>query len=191
MAVPWWGVLSAAGAPALLIGGWTVAARLQPEGYDPVVETISALAGYGASARWVMGLALIGVGLCHLLTALALRPAAPTGRAVLAAGGLGTLLVAATPLPQIGGSPTHTAAAALAFGALAAWPALAWRRTAAAWPLRPAPALVAAAVLLGLVGWFTGELYGGGQRVGAAERVAAGAQALWPLAVVLAARRAR
>ena len=45
---------------------------------------------------------------------------------------------------------------------------------------------VAATVLLGLVGWFAVEL--NGPRTGLAERVAAGAQALWPLAVVLTAR---
>ena len=28
--VPWWGVLSSVAAPVVLIGGWTVAAALQP-----------------------------------------------------------------------------------------------------------------------------------------------------------------
>jgi len=39
--------------------------------------------------------------------------------------------------------------------------------------------------------WFFTELLMGGQRVGLAERVAAGAQAVWPLAVVLSVRRAQ
>ena len=43
--------------------------------------------------------------------------------------------------------------------------------------------------LLGLLGWFATELYGDGGLIGLSERVLAGSQALWPLAVVLLARR--
>jgi hypothetical protein len=46
-------------------------------------------------------------------------------------------------------------------------------------------------VLLGLLVWFGAELIDGGRQVGLAERVLAGAQALWPLAVVLACRRSQ
>ena len=60
--VPWWGVVSSAAAPVLMIGGWTVAAALQPGSFDQVTGTISALAGYGATDRWVMTLGLAGVG---------------------------------------------------------------------------------------------------------------------------------
>ena len=60
--VPWWGVVWPAGAPVLLIGGWTVAAGLQPRSFNPVVETISALAAEDASDRWVMTFALLGRG---------------------------------------------------------------------------------------------------------------------------------
>jgi len=49
--VPWWGVLSAAGAPVLLVGGWTVAAALQPGSFSQVTSTISALAAYDFTAR--------------------------------------------------------------------------------------------------------------------------------------------
>jgi len=60
--VPWWGVISSAAAPVLLIGGWTVAAGLQPR-FDPVADTISALAAIGATDRWVMTLTfLLGFG---------------------------------------------------------------------------------------------------------------------------------
>ena len=55
--------------------------------------------------------------------------------------------------------------------------------------LRPAVSAGATGVLLGLLVWFGAELIGGGRQVGLAERVLAGAQALWPLAVVLACRR--
>jgi hypothetical protein len=54
--------------------------------------------------------------------------------------------------------------------------------------LRPGVSAGAAGVLLGLLVWFGAELIGGGRQVGLAERVLAGAQAVWPLAVVLACR---
>jgi hypothetical membrane protein len=193
--VPWWGLASSAAAPVLLVGGWTVAAARQRGGFDPVVETISDLAAYGADDRWVMTTALVGVGLCHAVTATALRDAASVGRALLAAGGVGTLLVAATPLPADGsGSRPHTLAAGLAFAALSVWPAAAWRRAGRGpgrGPLRPLPSLAAAAVLCALTGWFVVELAADSARVGLSERCAAGAQALWPAVVAFGARRWR
>ena len=187
--MPWWGVLSASCAPVLLIGGWTVAASRQPPGYDPVVDTISALAARGAGDRWVMTGALEGLGVCHMVTALGLRAAAAPGRLVLAGGGVATLLVAVFPQPGAGTSPQHAVAAGVAFTALAVWPTLAARR-AMDTPvgLRPVVAGVASGLLAGAVVWFAVEL-NGGTRVGFAERVAAGAQALWPLFVAVSASR--
>jgi hypothetical protein len=46
-------------------------------------------------------------------------------------------------------------------------------------------------MLLLTIAWFFDELLMSGQRVGLAERVAAGAQAMWPLAVVLSVRRSQ
>jgi hypothetical membrane protein len=190
-AVRRWGVLSGLLAPLLLVGGWTAAAALRPDAYDEVQRTISELAGLGAPHRWLMTCAFVGVGLCHGATAAALRPAALPGRILLALGGLATVLVAANPLPAAGGSSSaHTASAAAAFGALACWPALAWRRgPRVPAVLRAGPSLAAAAVLLAAVLWFAVELSAGSGRIGLAERCAAGLQALWPLAVVLALRR--
>jgi hypothetical protein len=204
--VPWWGLLSSAAAPAVLVGGWTVAARLQPASYSQVTGTISALAGYGADDRWVMTLAFAVVAGCHVLTGLALRPAAWPGRAVLMSAGLASAAVAASPLPAGGGgSARHTAAAAISFITLASWPVFAARRKPppqAEGPapptqprppgpgvLRPAVCASASAVLFGLVVWFAVTLNTPGAPVGVAERLTAAAQALWPLAVVLACRR--
>jgi hypothetical membrane protein len=188
--VPWWGVVSAAAAPVLLVGGWTLAAARQVPAVDPAVETISALAAVDATDRWIMTAALTGLGACHLVTALALRPAARPGRAVLALGGAATVAVAALPLPADGGSTPHAVAAAVAFLALAVWPAAGARRAAPTLILSRPVSAAAAAVLLGLVGWFALELTGGA-RVGRAERVAAAAQAAWPLVVVLGLRARR
>ena len=261
---------SAGLAPILLIGGWTVAARLQPS-YNPLTRTISDLAGLGATDRWLMTAALTGVGLCHVVTALGLRAAAPAGRLVLAVGGIATVLVAAFPLPVSGSSTAHAGAAALSFLALAVWPALALRRATGRpeprrarrasdlprrvldllrrrasdvprrvldllrrwasdvprrasdlpgrqagsvftgsgsgvtsgpapaagpeepgpgpWGLRPVVAAAASVVLLALVGWFAVELSDDGDLIGLTERLAAGAQAVWPLVVVLSVRR--
>jgi len=188
--LPWWAVLSATAAPVLLIGGWTVAAIRQPAEFDSVRDTISALAAYGANDRWIMTTGLAGLGVCHVVTALGMRPAALPGRMMLAIGGLATIAVAAFPQPEVGSSPAHVRAATVGFVALAGWPALAWRRGG------PVPfglsfpvATAAAVALLGLTCWFATELYGDGDLVGLSERMTAGAQALWPLVVVISGRR--
>jgi len=192
--VPWWALVSSLAAPLLLIGGWTVAAAVQPRPFDPVIRTISDLAASDTPERWLMTIALFGVGVSHLVTASGLRPARDEGRLVLGLGGLSTLLVAAFPLPTGGGSSTtHTAAAAVSFVSLAVWPAFGC--TGRLGREKPQAALLAARVcgsvtgmLLLTVAWFFTELLVSGQRVGLAERVAAGAQALWPLAVVVSVR---
>jgi hypothetical membrane protein len=185
---PWWALLSSAAAPAVLIGGWTLAAQRQPDGYDSTVATISALAARDATDRWLMTGALLGVGVCHVVTALGLSPAAPAGRIMLGLGGVATALVAVFPLPAAGGAPAHAVAAGVAFLALAVWPALAPRRGGRGpAALRPVVSVAAAAALLGLVAWF-GATLGTGGPVGLTERLAAGAQACWPLVAVLSGR---
>jgi hypothetical protein len=159
----------------------------QPPGYSPVRDTISALAAYGATDRWVMTSALAGLGVCHVVTAAGLQPARGAGRMVLAGGGVATLMVAAFPQPAHGNSVGHTIAATVAFVALGGWPLFGARRRASGPLLRPFSSAAASGILLGLVVWFATEIHGG-QR-GLAERAAAGAQALWPLAVVLTTRR--
>ena len=74
--------------------------------------------------------------------------------------------------------------------ALALWPALAARRGATG-ILSPAVTVGASAALTGLLGWFVVELQGDGDLIGLSERAVAGAQAVWPLVVVVALRRAR
>jgi hypothetical membrane protein len=185
--VPWWGVISAAGSPTLLAGGWTVAAALQPRSFNPVADTISSLAAVGTPDRWVMTWALAGVGACYLVTGLALRPAALAGRLILMAVGVATVLVAVNPEHAgKGGSLPHTFWAAVGFIVMVAWPVAGRRRGCGApYGLRPAVAAVATAAMLGLLAWFGAELTSGGRQVGLAERVLAEAQAIWPLVVVL------
>jgi hypothetical membrane protein len=172
-----WVPFSAGLAPTALIGGWMIAAARQRDGFDQVRETISALAAHGADDRWVMTTALAVLGGAHIATAAGLEEAAVGGRVVLAVGGVSAVLVAALPQPSAGHFPVAT----VSFVALAVWPALSGLPTVAGgrW---------ATVGLLGLLGWLTLEL-GEGHLLGLSERVVAGAQALWPLAVVLVLKR--
>ena len=190
--MPWWGVASSAAAPVLLVGGWTAAASLQPR-FDPVADTVSALAALGANDRWVMTLTFLVVGGCYIVTALALRPAAAAGRLILIAGAVAGMLVAVNPERPGDLYPlSHIITASLGFAGLVTWPAWAWRRgPAVPWGLRPAVAVAAVAVQFALLAWFGTELILGFGQVGLAERVAGTVQALWPLAVVLSCRRAQ
>jgi hypothetical protein len=90
----------------LLVGGWSGAARLQPQPVDPVADTVSVLAAVGAADRWVMTLTFAVVGICYIVTGIALRPAGAAGRLILAAGAAAGMLVAVNPQPAHGGSPT-------------------------------------------------------------------------------------
>jgi hypothetical membrane protein len=171
------------------MGGWTIAAALQPAGFDSFHDSVSALAGLAAADRAVMTVGLAGLGTCHIVTAAGLAPARPAGRLVLAAGGVATVLVAAFPLPLVGTSQAHRLVAGIAFVALALWPALALRQgQSVPRSLRPYPSIIAAAALLGLLALFAAQLSDDGLYIGLTERLVAGAQALWPLVVVLSAR---
>jgi hypothetical membrane protein len=188
--VPWWGVLSSVAAPVLLIGGSTVAAGLQPR-FDPVADTVSDLAAIGATDRWVMTLTFLVVGLCYVVTALALRPARTLGRLILIGGAIAGMLVAANPEHSGGfGSVPHFVWASIGLAGLTTWPAWSWRRgPAVPWGLRPNVAAAAVAVLFALLAWFGAELILAGHQVGLAERVVGAAQAAWPLTVVLSCRQ--
>ncbi|GGY89861.1 DUF998 domain-containing protein [Streptomyces nitrosporeus] len=217
--VPWWILLSSVSAPVLLVGGWAVSAVLQGPGYDPASATISTLAADGAAGYWVMTPALVGLGVCHVVTAWGLRPAAPAGRAALAGGGLTAMLLALFPAPSSGGSLDHGVVVTIGFSLLALWPVLAVRRLAdggpvrgpeapdragaptapapagpafagdAPWGLRPGPSLVATALMWLGGAWFLLALYAH-DTAGAAERVVTFAQSFWPLVVVLSCVRA-
>jgi hypothetical membrane protein len=187
--VPWWGVISAAAAPVLLIGGWTVAAGLQPH-FDPVADTVSALAAIGATDRWVMNSTFLAVGLCYIVTGLALRPARTTGRLILIGGAIAGMLVAANPEHSGGfGSVPHFVWATIGFAGLTLWPiGAAQSGPKVPWGLRPNVAAAAVAIQFALLAWFGAELILGAGQVGLAERVMGAAEATWPLTVVLFCR---
>ncbi|WP_418960730.1 DUF998 domain-containing protein [Streptomyces tritici] len=184
--VPRWALVSSGSAPVLLISGWLIAGHLEGAAYDPVRQTISVLAAYGAAGFWVMSGALFGLGVCHLFTAYGLRVAERAGRLALAGGGVAALVVSLVPAPSSGGSLRHGSVAAVGFLLLAVWPVLAAVRGGGAsvpWGLRPAPSGLATA-LMGLTAvWFVYEMNRDGF-AGVAERVVTCIQAVWPLVVV-------
>jgi len=183
--VSWWGVASAVLAPLLLVGGWTAAADLQPVPFDAVSRSISALAAQGMPYRWLITSALLGVGICNFVTGLALRPAAEAGRILLILGGVCSMLIAAYPQHSHSGSPAHEAFSVAGVVLMTVWPVAAIRRDPdAPYCLRPRVAYSAVLVNLGLLAWFTVELFNG-PLLGLAERAVTVDQATWPLAVVL------
>jgi hypothetical membrane protein len=182
--VSWFGKASSIAAPILLVAGFTIAASHQQAPYNSWVDTISALAAPTATHSWIMTAALYALGLCHIITAFALRPAASLGRLILAFGGIATLGVAMFPTNATIKPTSHMVAAGLAFGALTVWPVFArQRRHAEAALLHPRICWAATAALGSLVLWFVIELAREGSHVGLAERVVAVAQALWPMLV--------
>ncbi|WP_147794930.1 DUF998 domain-containing protein [Cellulomonas sp. Y8] len=182
-----WVLVPAVAAPVAMIGGWLLAEALAP-GFDPVSRTISELATADVPRPGVMTAGLLVTGLAHVGTAAGLRGVPRAGRLVLALGGVATAAVGLLPLHRV--PSAHGVAAAVAFGALALWPAASARRSGP-WPLRPAAAVPATAALLALLAWFVAEQSRGGGVEGLAERAVAGAESLAPLALVLALRVSR
>jgi hypothetical membrane protein len=190
MRPPGWALASSIAAMVFLVGGWSIGAAVQPAGYDPVRQTISALARHGAEHREIMTTGLAGLGLAHLVTAAGLSALRRWSRAVLAVGGLATLGTAVFAQPSHGSSAAHIVLAVIGFVALGIWAATAITRDPGApAPVRPAPAAVATAVSLGLLVW-VGVTQTSGP-LGVAERLLTFEQAVWPFVVVVALRRRR
>ena len=187
--MPWWGMISAAVAFVALVGGCAAATALQPSSFNWLASTVSTLTEPGVADRWVTITAFAVTGACGMATALALRPAAPAGRLILAAAGGAAVLVAVNP-EHAGGSLTHGLWAAATFTALIAWPVGAWRRgSSVPWGLRPAVTAAGVGALLALLAWYLTELIARGAMTGLAERAMCVALVGWPLTVVLSCRR--
>src|SRR5580693_6542140 len=187
---PGWAVAAAGLAPVVLIGGWLIAGVLQPGSYSPLRETMSVMAGYGGSDRWVMTSALVAVGGCYLVTAAGLACVRRPARALLVIAGLCSFGIAASPVHPGGPGMVHVSWTVLGALIMTAWPAV------AGWglPYRPlavgawtrATATVGFAVMML---WILAQAQGG-PYLGLAERAGSSAQALWPFVVAVALRRA-
>ena len=119
-----WRALGSVAGPAIFVATWAVVGSNRP-GYSPVDDQISQLAAIGASSRPAMTLGMAAFGVGVLAGARPLRVGLGSGVGRLAAStALATLAVAALPLgSNIDGA--HAAAAALAYGTLAATPLVA------------------------------------------------------------------
>lgn len=176
-----------------LIGGWTLAAALQPAGFDPAEETISALAAKGMPHRWVMTAGIAITGVCHVLTAWLLPGLRRPGRLLYMLAGVATVGVALLPEPsRTGSSAAHGAVATTAFVLLALWPALAGRRGAGGllerrWMLLAA--LVMAVLVASLGSALQAPLKDVGLGFGLHERVVAGVEVLYPVLLAVAGLR--
>jgi len=183
--VPWWGVASSVLAPVILVSGWTVAADLQPHPFDAVRRSISALGAEGMPYQWVIAVTLVGVGVCHVATGLALRPAAEPGRILLVIGGVSGMLIGLNPQGAHSGSLPHEAFSLIGVVVMTIWPMAAIRRDPdVPFGLRPVAAYATTTVTLVFLAWFTIELFNGAQ-LGLAERTVTADQSFWPLLVVL------
>jgi hypothetical protein len=188
---PWWCIASSAAPPVLLAAGWAIAAPLQARPYSPMADSVSILAGIGATDRWVMSLAFALAGACEIATGLALRPARMAGRLLLMAAGTAGLLVAVSPVHTgDGAGGLHILWAAVVLAALAVWPVAGSRRgPAGPWGLRLRVSVRVTVILLVLLGWFGLELVTAAGQSGLVERLLTTAQAAWPFVAVMSCRR--
>jgi hypothetical membrane protein len=122
-AVRRWVVICAVLAPVLITAAYLIAGALQPSGYDPIRQTISAMAGYAGADRWIMTGGIILVGVCYLLTAAGLTAIRVPARILLAIAGISGLGIAVSPEPASGPSPQHLAWVTLGAITIAIWPA--------------------------------------------------------------------
>ena len=189
--VPWWAVVSAGLSPVLATGGWLIADAVQPASYSPIRKTVSVLAGYAGTDRWIMTGALFLVGGCQLVTAVGLAGAGVPARILLAVAGLSSIGIAVSPEPARGSTPQHLAWTSLGAVVLAVWPAFVARRA----PPRPLilssyGRAVVTAVFIALLGWLVIETQGGSD-LGLAERLFLSIETCWPFIVAVALHRTR
>jgi Protein of unknown function (DUF998) len=187
--VPGWAVATALLAPVVLVGGWLVAGALQPASYSPMRQTVSVLAGYSGSDRWIMTAALLVVGSCQVATGAGLTALRMPARILLILTGLSTLGIAATPEPVTGPTSRHLAFAVSCVVTTAVWPVLVARRTPAhPWILSAYGCATVTVIFAGLSCWLLIAARDGGADLGMVERVTSAAQGLFPLVVALALR---
>jgi hypothetical protein len=154
-------------------------------------ETISVLAGYTGTDRWVMTAALLLVGSFQLATGAGLTAVRLPARLLLILTGLSTLGIAATPELATGPTSRHLAFAVSCVVTTAVWPVLVARRAPAPTRILSVYGCAAATVLFaGLSTWLLIAAQAGAGDLGLVERLTSAVQASFPLVVALALRRA-
>jgi uncharacterized protein DUF998 len=185
-----WAVGTALLAPVVLVGGWLAAGALQPASYSPMRQTMSVLAGYSGTDRWVMTAALLLVGSFQIATGAGLTAVRMPARILLILTGLSTLGIAATPEPATGPTWRHLAFALSCVVTTAVWPVLVARRAPArAWILGVFGCATVTVIFAVLSCWLLIAARDGGGDLGMVERLTSAVQGLFPLVVALALHR--
>lgn len=185
--VPGWVLVSSVASSVLLFGGWITAGAVQPS-YDPVTQSISALAAHGAHDRWIMTGCFLGIGVCHLITATGLRGVPVGARVALAVAGVAVIGVAFAP-NRIGTAvPAHIFWSITGSVVLTMWPALITiRRPDGPWLLDRRHTTAVTILFVAVTLWLT-TVSLGGDHLGLAERLACGLQTPWPFVTAAALR---
>jgi hypothetical protein len=153
-------------------------------------QTISVLAGYSGTDRWVMTTALLVVGSCQIATGAGLTAVRILARILLILTGLSTLGIAATPEPATGPTSRHLAFAVICVVTTAVWPVLVARRAPAqSWILSLRGCATVTVLFAALSCWLLIAAQGSSGDLGTVERLTSAAQGLFPLVVALALRR--
>ena len=196
----WWVVVTATLPPLIMIAAWLTAAALQPPGYSPVRQTVSALAAQGATDPWIVTASLYVASGCLALTALGLTELALPPRIGLLVAAASAAGIAANPQPAHGSSAQHVAWTVLGALTITLWPALLAPRKAGrpagqsppSWPayiVSRRARMIFTLVDVALLAWLFGETQGGSV-LGLAERLSSTAQLCWPSVAAVALLRA-
>lgn len=178
-------------APVVFVAGGLLARALQPPGsYDTVAQTVSTLAGRGATDRWLMTSTLLALGAMYLAVAAGLRATPRPGRLVLGVGAVAVITTALAPQPAHGSSAVHMTSMVIGTVAFVGWP-LALARDRHLDPRLRRGSLAATAVMVVVLGWLCAQAWTGGTWLGAAERALILAETVWPIRVAAASWRAR
>jgi hypothetical protein len=169
--------------------GWLIAGTVQPASYSPVRQTVSVLAGYAGTDRWIMTAALFLVGGCYLVTAAGLAAAGMPARILLIIAGMSSTGIAASPEPVSGSTPQHLAWTSLGAVMIAIWPAFTARRASLQPLILSARGSAAVTIVfVAMLGWLVIETQGA-PNLGLAERLTSSVQTTWPFIVAVTLRR--
>ncbi|HEY2221703.1 DUF998 domain-containing protein [Actinomycetospora sp.] len=179
-------LLLSAAAPAVFLVGLRCAEACQrPGAYHPAAQTVSTLAGRGASDPWVMAGTMFGIGVAYVVVAAGLRGIPRLGRGLLGVGAASVIGTALAPQPAHGSSTVHMTAMVIGCLAFACWPlALAVDRGLD--PRLRRGLLTASAAIVTALAWLCAQACVGGRDLGVAERVLILAQTVPPMGVAAA-----
>jgi hypothetical membrane protein len=185
-----WTVVTAALSPVLLTVGWLVAGAFQPPSYSPMRQTVSVMAGYTGTDRWIMTWAMLLTGACYIATASGMPALWLPARILLVVAGLCSIGIALSPEPVTGPTALHLAWTTLGCATIAVWPAIvAWRAPPALAAVSGRNAVIVTVVFAAMAGWVMFEIWFG-HDLGLAERLTASTQSAWPFVVAVVWRRA-